>query len=100
MRQGKSLPQWIRDLPNAEAQRRAIETLSSEDVFRSQFRAHRGSDRSPIEIISWGLQHLDRLRKANLEAREAAAKSWQMWLVFGVGVLNVVVTVILKFVGK
>jgi len=99
MRDGKFLSSWIRALPNGE-KTRAIESLSVEDVFRSQFRAHRGSERSPIEIISWGLNHLDRLRKAKLEAREVTAKSWQMWLVFGVAAANVVITIIFKLLGK
>jgi hypothetical protein len=99
LRDGKSLPSWIRELPD-ETRLRTIENLSADDVFRSQFRAHRESPRSPIEIISWGLQHLDRLRKAKLEAKEATAKSWQMWLVFIIGVINIVVSIVLTFMSK
>ncbi len=40
----------------------------------------------------WGLEHIDRLRKARLEARDPSVKSWQLWLVFAVGVLNIVAT--------
>lgn len=95
-----SAPVWIKAMQSDHERLQAIETLSSDDIFRSQFRAQRASERSPIEIITWGLEHLDRLRKAKLEEREATAKSWQMWLVFGVSLLGIVVSVILKFVGN
>ena len=66
-----------------------IEKLGPEDVFRSQFRAHANAEKSPIEIIKWGLEHLDRLRKAKVDAKDASAKRWQMWLVFWVSLLGV-----------
>ena len=42
--------------------------------------------------MSWGLEHIERIRKGRLAAREAAARGWQMWLVFAVGVANIIVT--------
>lgn len=90
-------PSWILDIEDPAAQTQAIEGLTSDDVFRSQFRAEKDAPRSPVEIIDWGLQHIDRLRKANLESHEQSAKSWQMWLVFGVSILNIVVAVIIAF---
>jgi hypothetical protein len=100
MLQGRSLPAWLRVLSDDQERLSAIKALSIEDVFRSQFRAPRASERSPIEIIRWGLEHLERLRKAKLEEREATAKSWQVWLIFGVSVVNVIATVILKLKGN
>jgi hypothetical protein len=72
----------------------AIKKLTSENVFRSQFRAEDDAPRSPIEIIDWGVQHIERLRRADLEKNERTARSWEIWLVFGVGILNVIATVI------
>ena len=61
-----------------------------QDVFRSQFRTNTNAEKSSIDIIKWGLEHLDRLRKAKVDARDASAKKWQMWLVFWVSVVGVV----------
>jgi len=86
-------PSWILDIEYPEARRHTIECLTSDDVFRSQFRAEKYAPRSPVEIIDWGLQHVDRLRKASFESRKLSAMSRQICLVFGVGILNIVVTV-------
>ena len=88
-------PSWILDIEDLKARRHTIEGLTSDDVFRSQFRAEKDAPRSPIEIIDWGLQHVDRLRKASLESRKLSTMSKQIKLVFGVGILNIVVTVII-----
>jgi hypothetical protein len=93
---GQHLPPWIL-IEDQSARKQAIEALTPDDVFRSQFRAEKNALRAPIEIIDWGLQHIDRLRKASLEAHEQLAKSWQMWLVFVIGIINFIVTVVVAF---
>jgi len=90
MRTGRSLPGWVKAIENGAERSAAIEAICFNDVFRSQFRAHSDAQKSPIEIIKWGLDHLDRLRKAKAEAKDASAKKWQMWLVFWVSFLGVV----------
>jgi hypothetical protein len=90
MRIGRSLPGWVKAIQGDAQKKAAIEAITSNDVFRSQFRAHSDAEQSPIEIIKWGLEHLDRLRKAKAEAKDASAKRWQMWLVFWVSLLGVV----------
>lgn len=97
LRAGKGLPGWIRDIKDSAVRRAAIEAIEPSDVFRSQFRAHSNAERSPIEIIKWGLEHLDRLRKARSEANDASVKRWQMWLVFGVTLLGVVSQFVIAF---
>jgi hypothetical protein len=87
---GKQRPGWIKAISNPSERSAAIDAISKDDVFRSQFRAHSNAERSPIEIIKWGLEHLDRLRKARAEANDASVKRWQMWLVFWVTLLGVV----------
>jgi hypothetical protein len=78
---GRRRPSWILDIEDPSIQRQRIEALTADDIFRSQFRAEKDAPRSPIEIIDWGLQHIDRLRKASLEAREESIKRWQLWAV-------------------
>jgi hypothetical protein len=75
MRQGKHLPAWIRQM-SAEEQAAWIEKLAPMDCFRSQFRAGGSAPRSPVEIIDWGLKHLDRLRDVRARARDERARRW------------------------
>lgn len=79
-RQGSRLPSWLRRLPEAERSA-AIDRLTVDDFFRSQFRTQAGAARSPIEIVDWGLKHIDRLRAAELEKREAPLRRWtSVWI--------------------
>jgi hypothetical protein len=85
-------PAWIRNLEDEVSQLEAIKKLSVADVFRSQFRTEKDAPPSTLEVLSWGLQHIERLRKANLEAREEMTKRWQLWSVIILSVVNIAVT--------
>jgi hypothetical protein len=89
-------PAWIRDLEDEASQLNAIEALSVDDVFRSQFRTEKDALPSTLEILDWGLQHIERLRKANLEAREEVIKRWQLWSVIILSIANIAVTLLKK----
>lgn len=97
MKKGSRLPTWIRIISEDSKRLATIDGLSQNDVFRSQFRANRNSPKSQVEVVSWGLEHIDRIRKSKIAASDANAKSWQMWLVFVVGVANIITTVGLVF---
>ena len=43
------------------------EAIAAEDVFCSQFRVEAGTPKSLLEVIDWGLQYIERVRKANYE---------------------------------
>jgi hypothetical protein len=92
MRNGSRLPTWIKLIDDGPKRSAAIDGISQKDVFRSQFRASKGAPKSQVEVVSWGLEHIDRLRKSKIAARDASAKGWQMWLVFCVGVANIIAT--------
>jgi hypothetical protein len=94
MKLGKRLPVWIREKPS-EQRALVISSLSSADGFRSQFRSEANAEKLELNVVDWGLQHIERLRKAQWDIKQKSAKSWQMWLVFSVGVLNIFVTLIL-----
>ena len=71
MNQGNTrIPSFIRDIEDAKKRKEKIDSLTITDVFRSQFRPDANSVRSEIEIINWGLEHIDRLRKAELESNQ------------------------------
>jgi hypothetical protein len=54
----------------------AIDGINVDHVFRSQFRTHSKQEPCDIEHISWGIEHIDRLRKANMEAKEQRLATW------------------------
>ena len=89
----KGVPSWILALPTKEARLQIIDAITRDDVFRSQFRTELEAKRSDLTMLNWGLERLDRTRKARAESRESAERQWQMWLVFGIGVANVITTV-------
>ena len=59
---GRKLPRWISDINDPVKRLAAINSITRENVFRSQFRT--GSDAPPsnIEIIDWGLKYIEGLR--------------------------------------
>lgn len=92
MRNGARIPKWIALIKDPAKRGSTIEDLSAEDVFRSQFRIGLRAPVSQIQVVTWGLEHLDRIRKGRIASREASAKSWQMWLVFAVAVANIIIS--------
>lgn len=89
MRSGKHLPTWMLEEDRSE-RAKLINDLGSDDVFISQFRADDEwpSSSSSTEIMDWGLQHIERLRKAKLEERDEIVRKWQLWVLIIVSVLN------------
>jgi hypothetical protein len=90
-------PSWLLALPASE-RAAAIDGLTPDDCFRSQFRAEDGSQRSGLDVIEWGLKHLDRVRTTMVKWDEGIAKSWQMWLTIGLTLTNIIVQVVLSAV--
>jgi hypothetical protein len=77
MKEGIRIPNWIRDQREPS---RAISDLTSNDVFRNQFRVEDKAKKSDLEIIEWGLQHVERLRKADTEHRQESKARWSLIL--------------------
>ena len=88
----KSMPSWLRAIPDESERMKAIDDLSPDDVLRSQFRTEKDAPQSDLGTIEWGLAHIDRLRKASLEAKSQKHLQLQMWLVLLVGLLNILAT--------
>lgn len=81
MRLSRKLPSWIKETEDAVERTTIIENLTINDVFRSQFRAEADSLRSNIEVINWGLQHIERLRKAELDTKQEKTRVFSsIWL--------------------
>jgi hypothetical protein len=74
MRTGKHQPSWIRHIEDVALRDQAIGALTSDDVFRNQFRSEESAPPCVIEIVDWGLKHIDRIRTANLNVHEERVK--------------------------
>ncbi|MBK7384009.1 MAG: hypothetical protein IPI81_11890 [Flavobacteriales bacterium] len=94
---GRGRPSWVKSIPEESERLTRIEALSQNDMFRSRFRTRANSPKSDVEILKWGLEYLERQRKARAEAVDASVKSWQIWLVLAVGILGLVVQLAIAF---
>lgn len=78
MSSGKHLPSWVKSLSESEKQK-AINALTTDDIFRSQFRAKSSAPASDISIINWGLEHIERTRKVSTEQNHEKYKKLTMF---------------------
>jgi hypothetical protein len=72
---GDHWPVWVRELL-PEQRTATIEGIDSTDVFRSPFRDPNSREPDSIEVINWGIEHIERLYKAQAESREERKKFW------------------------
>jgi hypothetical protein len=91
MLKGVYLPSWIRDIPDEKDRKTAIDSLTVKDVFRSQFRPQLDSPPSTLDIINWGLEHLERARKYKIEANE---QKWKKWKEVGIPIGSLVIALV------
>lgn len=84
----ETLPRYIRNMKDSARREQTLKELTVDDLFRSQFRTLPDAQKSPIEVIDWGLQHIERLRKAEAESREELLKKRQMWFTLLSGVVG------------
>jgi len=64
-------PAWLkRREDDGEDVGRVLESVSEGDIVRSVFRQGAGQERSPTELLEWGLRHIEALRTASREERE------------------------------
>ena len=71
------------------------ETERWRPCFRSQFRAEDGAARSGLDVIEWGLKHLDRVRSTMVSHDEGIAKSWQMVLGIALTLLGIIAQLVI-----
>src|SRR4051812_27274529 len=76
MKTGKKRPAWITEIQNKIEQERAIDGIMKDDVFRNQFRIEAEAPKCELQIIDWGLNHIERLRKSAAEEKEARSRRW------------------------
>jgi hypothetical protein len=87
----KKGPSYIIEIEDKSEREKEIDDLKPEDGFRSQFRTEANSPKSEVTLISWGLEHIERRRKANLEFKDS---KWK-WLKEGVlPILSIIVALV------
>jgi hypothetical protein len=100
MLQGKRLPTWISSIQGSDDRIKAINSLTVEDVFRSQFRSESNSPRSSIDVINWGLQHIERLRSSELDKKHEKTRLFSIvWIPF-LSILIAAISVCSSFYGQ
>jgi hypothetical protein len=78
MQQGHSLPIWIKGIEEPD-RRKLINDLTRDDVFTSQFRTEEHSERSSLDVIDWGLRHIESLRNAASARTAQKRANWQQF---------------------
>ena len=88
------LPGWLKEISDANQRRERIQALTRDDFFRNQFRAEASAPKASIEVLKWGLEHIDRLRKVTQERDEARWRWWQNGLVPALSIIVALATVL------
>jgi hypothetical protein len=73
---GKNLPDWLKGVVDENERKKRITSLTPDDFFSNQFRIDPDQPIVSDEIVRWGLETIDKLRKARTDAREERRKSW------------------------
>ena len=97
MRTGHQLPTWIFEEEDKSEHNKMIDDLGLDDIFISQFRVEdqlSWGKTSPLEIMNWGLQHIDRLRNAKVEAYGEAIKKYELIGLIFLGIANLAISII------
>jgi hypothetical protein len=76
LRQGEGLPGWLQEITDPALRASRINEITSDEVFRNQFRTAENAPRCDLSTIDWGLQHIERLRGATFEARNERRQRW------------------------
>lgn len=98
MKSGKHRPAWVIEIQDKKEQEATIDRLTRDDVFRNQFRVERDAPKCSIEIIDWGLKHIERLRKDRSEEKDANQRKWSS-IVIPLGSLAVALVSVLSSMG-
>ncbi|HYW10640.1 MAG TPA: hypothetical protein VE871_01755 [Longimicrobium sp.] len=70
LRSGQIGPSWLSVVKSREEKLQVIDDLEPEDFFRGQFRTEADAPRSSLEILKWGLEHIERLRAKDVQKGE------------------------------
>lgn len=90
----KKIPSFLQKFQTKEERINYLNSISEKDIFRSQFRIENDADRSDIEIIDWGLKHIERLRNNLIEEREKKKRNYkEIWIPIGSLILTMIILI-------
>jgi hypothetical protein len=70
----KPVPEFIDNSADEATTFKAIDAISRDDAFINQFRVRDNAETCSIDLIDWGLKHIDRLRTSVAEEAESKTK--------------------------
>lgn len=77
----QQLPSRIANKSRIEDKFNAIENISVKNTFMSQFRLSPIAEPSPIEILKWGLEYIEKHREIKKDIKEEKQKKWKEILI-------------------
>jgi|GEM_PF-1473593 len=83
-----NIPEYLLEFSD-EQRKKIINEITEADVFRSQFRIGEKTDKTSIETINWGLNHIEKIRQYRIEKQnESLQRISSKW----VPILSLVIT--------
>ncbi len=79
-------PGWYQAIP-PESRAATLAGIRGADAFCNQFRAEQDSPRCSLDVLRWGVEHLELLRKAASESRRQRRDLWTHWIAPGAALL-------------
>lgn len=77
----QQLPSRITNKDGIECKFKAIEDISVKNTFMSQFRLSPIAEPSPIEILKWGLEYIEKHREIKKDIKEEKRKKWKEFVI-------------------
>jgi len=97
MKKGPILPTYILNIKDSEKRLHAINAINKNNVFRSQFRADKASPVTDLEIVKWGLDHIEHLRTAKSDRNEKRYNRWKDIILIGVAFISLMLSSFLSY---
>lgn len=88
------MPSFIFRLDTAQERTDLIDSITEDDIFRSQFRVKDDAPKADIEIIDWGIKHIERLRNNLIDKKEKRKRILkEIWIPFGSILLTMIILI-------
>ncbi len=89
-------PGWYLAIP-PESRAATLAGIRGADAFCNQFRAEQDSPRCSLDVMRWGVEHLERLRDRAAESRRQRRELWTHWIAPGVTLLAALLVIVGSF---
>ena len=88
------IPSFIFRLDTIQERTDLINSMTVDHIFRSQFRVKEDAPKADIEIIDWGIKHIERLRNNVIEKKEKRKRILkEIWIPIGSLLLTMIILI-------